>query len=115
MRVALDWKTAYAEMHAKGEADFPPACLHYLLQLNRMAFRNQSGRALTPAELVEAFRKQTRRDFGPLQGKVCEDWGMRGPADLGRAILLMGRYGCLSLDSSDTVESFAMDARPFGA
>ncbi len=110
--MARDWKGAYAGMHARGEADFPPACLYYVLQLNRQISRERSGRPMTPEELTEYFRKRIRIDFGPLANRVLQEWGPT-PEHLGRAVVLLGRHGCLKLDATDTAASFAADSRSF--
>jgi uncharacterized repeat protein (TIGR04138 family) len=102
----LDWKTAYASMHTEHRAAFPPAGLHYVLQLNRKLF-NAHHRTITPAELWQEFGKHTRRDFGPLVAQVLSDWKLGTPEDLGNAVVLLGSYGCLTLEPTDTVEAFA--------
>jgi uncharacterized repeat protein (TIGR04138 family) len=106
--VPTGWKAAYASLYRDGCADFPPACLHYVLELVRSAARNH-GAALTPAATTQAFREAIRADFGALAGEVLEDWDLRTPKDLGHAVELLGRYGCLTLDSEDTPEHFALD------
>jgi len=111
--VARDWKTAYAEMHARGEAEFPPAGLHYLLEIIRNSARERGEKHLASGEFSEYFRKRIRNDFGPLTNSVLREWGLAHPKDLGRALNLLGRHGCLKLDDSDTPESFAMDSRTF--
>jgi len=116
----LDWSSAYAAMHAKGEAFFPPACLHYVLEgvleahkAARESFpADAADGSLTPDQIVTTFRTRARRDFGPLLPEVLGDWGMTSPAALGEAVLLLGRFGLLSLSPSDTPEAFAADARP---
>ncbi len=102
----LDWKTVYASMHARNEATFPPAALHYILQLSRRLY-DAHHRAVTPAELCGEFHGTTLRDFGALLPCVLEDWGLNSAEDLGRAVALLGRYGCLTLEPTDTVEAFA--------
>lgn len=111
MSGAAGWKTAYAAMHQDGAADFPPACLHYVLDMVRGAARDGEG-SLTPAATIAAFRRSTRADFGPLADEVLADWEMRTPENLGRAVTLLGRYGCLALDAGDTAENFAADTLP---
>ena len=106
--MAADWKTAYATMHLRGDAAFPPAGLYYVLQIARLAFQNREGRKINPGELLEDFRRQTRRDFGVLVSRVLEDWNFHSPEDLGRAVVLLGQYGCLTLEPTDTVEAFAI-------
>ena len=106
-----DWKTAYEAMHDRGEAVFPPAGLHYVLQLSRQIFRARN-RPVTPSELLGEFRKQTRRDLGPMVAQVLENWGLKTSEDLGKAVILLGRYGCLTLEPADTIEAFAALDKP---
>ena len=106
--MAADWKSAYAEMHLRGEAVFPPAGLYYVLQLTRQTVQTREDRVASPGQLLEDFRKQIRRDFGTLASRVLQDWEFHSPEDLGRAVVLLGRYGCLTLEPADTVEAFAM-------
>jgi uncharacterized repeat protein (TIGR04138 family) len=110
--MTLDWKSAYAAMYRDGEAAFPPAALHYVLQRVRRAARERAGGTSTPEEIVAAFRAGARADFGPLVRDVLGAWKIEVPEDLGRAVLLLGRYRCLSLEPSDTLEAFAADDRP---
>ena len=116
--MALDWKSVYASMHREGEAAFPPAALYYVLQrVRKQAAPAKTSDAtgipvLTPAEIIATFRKGVRADFGPLAREVLDEWNLRTPGELGRAIELLGRYQCLSLDPSDTPEAFAADVLP---
>jgi len=105
----LDWKSVYAAMHRDGEAAFPPAALHYVLQIVRASAKTDTR----PEALIATFRRALRNDFGPLLGDVVTEWNIRNPADFGRAILLLGKYRCLSLEPSDTAEAFAADGRAF--
>jgi len=113
--MAVDWKSAYAEMHAAGEAAFPPAALLDVLQLCRRLFQERGGQGVAPADIVAAFRAQTRRDFGPLLGAVLEDWRLQSPEALGRAVLLLAKYHCLTLSPTDTLAAFAAHPEPFHA
>lgn len=106
------WKSAYAAMHREGAAAFPPAALRYVLDLTRHESRRTSA-PLAPAGLVSAFRKSARADFGPFLSEVLGRWELRTPEALGRAVNLLGRYGCLSLDAGDDAAAFAADSRPF--
>jgi uncharacterized repeat protein (TIGR04138 family) len=111
---ALDWKSVYAAMHRAGEATFPPAALYYVLQtVRKRAAVPQARLPLTPEDIITTFRAGVRREFGPLFREVLEDWNLRAPADLGEAVLLLGRYRCLALEPSDTREAFAADGRAF--
>jgi uncharacterized repeat protein (TIGR04138 family) len=115
--MARDWKSAYAEMHRDGAAVFPPAGLAYVLQTVRRAasVRIPEAPALTPEEIITTFRTGARADFGPLLPQVLRGWNLDAPEDLGRAVLLLGRYECLSLEDTDTLEAFSADIRPFAA
>jgi uncharacterized repeat protein (TIGR04138 family) len=106
------WKSAYEAMHRDGVADFPPACLHYVLELIR-AESNRHGGPLTPAESSAAFRRAVHADFGPLCDEVLVEWNLRTPGDLGNAVALLGTYGCLSLDAGDSPQAFATDTVPY--
>jgi uncharacterized repeat protein (TIGR04138 family) len=111
----LDWKSVYASMHRDGEAAFPPAALHYVLQLVRKRAGTQAGantELLTPASIITTFRGSVRGDFGPLTREVLDEWKLRTPEELGKAVLLLGRYRCLTLEPSDTLEAFAIDSEP---
>ena len=108
----LDWKSVYAAMHHDGEAAFPPAALHYVLQLVRKSTVN-ANTPLTPDAIITTFRGSVRSDFGPLTRGVLDEWNLRTPEELGRAVLLLGRYRCLSLEPTDTLEAFALDTAPF--
>ena len=104
------WKAAYAALYHDGAASFPPASMHYVLEVVRSAVHNR-GNALTPADTTEAFREAVRSDFGPLSDAVLADWELRTPKDLGHAVDLLGRSGCLTLDSEDVPENFALVIR----
>ncbi len=112
--MTMEWRTAYAAMHRAGDAGFPPACLAYVLTVVREASFGRET-PLTPGELIRNFRDRIRRDFGPLLRETLDDWGLRIPEDLGRAIALLGKYDCLTLAPADTVEAFAEDTFPLDA
>jgi uncharacterized repeat protein (TIGR04138 family) len=116
------WTSAYAAMHRDGAAAFPPACLHYVLDLVRAESARRgpgtggsgmSGGPLTPTETSAAFRRATRADFGPLVDDVLADWKLETPAALGEAVALLGAYGCLTLEAGDSPQAFATDTVPF--
>ena len=107
--MAIDWKSAYASLQKSAEAEFPPACLHYLLQVLRTVQPANAEKKTTPMELTSHFRRQSRKDFGPLLPMVLQEWRMAGPAEFGRGMVLLGRMGCLNLEPSDTLESFIGD------
>lgn len=109
--VAGGWSAAYARLHREGLAEFPPACLHYVLELVRRVSHEEGPPG--PAALTAAFRAATRDDFGPLRRDVLDEWGVRRPAALGRAVALLGHAGCLILDEEDAPAFYAADARAF--
>jgi len=105
--MSLDWKTAYAGMHESGETSYPPAALHYLLQICRQASGHIENHLLTPEQLVNEFRKRSQRDFGSMKTSVLEDWKLHTSEDLGKAVLLLAKHHCLTLEPSDTLEAFS--------
>jgi uncharacterized repeat protein (TIGR04138 family) len=105
------WKTAYAAMHRDGVAAFPPGALRYVLDLAR-GEAGKAGGSLSPAETIAAFRKSARADFGPFLADVLDQWNLRTPEALGRAVETLARYGCLSLDAGDDAAAFAADSTP---
>ena len=106
------WSSAYAAMHRDGEAAFPPAAMRYVLELARGESRKAGG-PLAPSDMIAAFRRSARADFGALTPEVLEHWDLRTPEALGRAVETLARYGCLSLDEGDSPETFAADSRSF--
>lgn len=115
----LDWTSAYADLHAQGEATFPPACLRYVLDgvlaEARAGARDGGDGHVTPARIVARFRARAQRDFGALLPEVLEGWNLTTPAELGEAVRLLARQGLLTLSPEDTPEAFAEDARPLAA
>ena len=120
--MAVDLRKACLEMRAAGEEDFPPACLDYLYRLiHRLSISATAAagsraapgevdsrfRQLSAAELIQAFQQQARSDFGGLAGAVAERWGIRKGEDIGRVILLLARYRCLSLGAGESLEEYA--------
>lgn len=123
------WLTAYDRLHREGLAAFPPAALHYVMNVVRQATQNPELKEITgaseveerathaasigPAAVIAAFRTATRADFGPLQAFVLSDWGLKTPADLGLAVSHLGHAGCLTLDDGDAPEFYALYENPF--
>jgi hypothetical protein len=134
MVVPEGWTEAYASLHRDGVAHFPPACLHYVLNIVRqasfvwgerdpveiedlagpeMAPVRPTPRSVPPAAVIKAFRSAIRNDFGALRDEVLEDWGLRTPADLGLAITLLGQAGALTLEEGDGPAFYSPDVIPF--
>jgi uncharacterized repeat protein (TIGR04138 family) len=149
------WTAVYATLHETGRAVFPPACLHYVLEVVRRAARhlphsyqalgarsemnlkpelnstshkseafhiensssmNKSStlaHTLSAPDVITAFRTAVRTDFGPLRNAVLEEWGILTPADLGRAVSVLGSVGCLNLDDGDSIEFYAAEPSSF--
>jgi uncharacterized repeat protein (TIGR04138 family) len=134
MVVPEGWTEAYAGLYRDGVAHFPPACLHYVLNIVRQAslvgsendpveridltghetaHTRPAPRSVPPAGVIKAFRSAVRNDFGTLRDDVLEDWGLRTPADLGLAITLLGQAGALTLEEGDAPECYSPDVIPF--
>lgn len=102
---------AYAAAHRAGRADVPPACLRFVLEVVRAAAARH-GRGLTPADTVQALAEASRREFGPLDAVVREEWGLQDGADVARALRLLEACGAVTLAPEDTGAAFAGAAWP---
>lgn len=102
-----DLRGAYLAMRRAGDPAPPPECLDYLLQLvSRLARAPGGPRHLAAAELCQAFQRQVTADFGALAGEVLARWNLRACSDLGRAVFLLARHGCLSLRDGETLKEY---------
>lgn len=87
---------------------FPPECLEYVFQLVfRASFQGKGFRDLQAAELFRIFQRQVADDFGSFAANAMERFGLRTGGDLGRAIFLLARGGCLSLGQGETLDAYA--------
>ena len=111
MTTRRDWVTVYAALHREGATSFAPAGLHYVLDVTRAEAARRGG-DVAPADLIAAFRRAVRADFGPLSATVLADWSLETPAVLGAAVSQLGRYGGLDLADGDAIDAFAADAIP---
>lgn len=103
-----DLRAAHAAMLRGGEDHFSPAGLEYLLRLlQRSAFQGEGYRDVGAAEACERFRRAVAEDFGPFAARALADFGMPTGADLGRAVFLLARHGCMSLREGETLEEYA--------
>lgn len=64
------------------------------------------GGHVTAGELLEGFRLQALKEFGPMTPLVLEHWGIRSCADIGRMVFLLVEAGAFGRTESDSVEDF---------
>ena len=74
------------------------------------AARESGGQAPSPhvtaAELLDGFRLQSLREFGPMAVTVLEYWGIRNSRDIGRMVFNLVAAGAFGRTESDSVEDF---------
>jgi uncharacterized repeat protein (TIGR04138 family) len=103
-----DLPSAYLAMLRSGPVEFPPACLEYLLQsILRASYRGDGFRDLTAAEVCRTFRSQAAADFGAFADDAMARFGLRTFDDLGRAVFLLAKHGCLNLRDGESRADYA--------
>ncbi len=61
---------------------------------------------VTAGELLEGFRLQALREFGPMAIIVLEYWGVKNSRDIGRMVFNLVEAGAFGRTESDSVEDF---------
>ncbi len=103
-----DLRTAYLAMRREGAGDFSPAALEYLFRLvQRVSFQGKGHRDLSPTELCAHFARSTAEDFGDFTADALRGFGITAGADLGRAVFLLARQGCLELRDGEQQDEYA--------
>ena len=64
------------------------------------------GGHVSAGELLEGFRHQALKDFGPMAPLVLEHWGIRSCADIGQMVFLLVEAGAFGRTENDSVEDF---------
>ena len=68
--------------------------------------KQEVHRHLSARELVEALLEYAIREYGPLARQVLTEWGVTGPADVGRLVYKLIDAGILSASPEDHPEDF---------
>lgn len=106
--MSVDIRTAYLAQLREGSTSFSPECLEYLFQIiYRATFQGKLFRDLPAAELCRIFRGQAAADFGAFAPETMERFGLATFGDLGRAVGLLVRSGCLALHEGESLEAYA--------
>ena len=63
-------------------------------------------RHLSAAELVHGLLEFATKEYGPLAAAVLTDWGIHGPADVGRIVYKLIGAGLLAASADDSPEDF---------
>jgi len=61
---------------------------------------------VTAAELLEGFRRQALKDFGPMAPTVLEYWGITSCRDVGAMVFHLVEAGAFGRTEDDTMEGF---------
>jgi uncharacterized repeat protein (TIGR04138 family) len=64
------------------------------------------GGHVSAGELLEGFRLQALKEFGPMAPLVLDHWGIRSCADVGRMVFLLVEAGAFGRTENDSVEDF---------
>ncbi|MEO6097945.1 MAG: hypothetical protein ABIW76_20700 [Fibrobacteria bacterium] len=106
--MASDLRAAYLGQLRAGIDSFPPECLEYVFQLVfRASYRGKGFRDLSVTEVFHIFHRQVADDFGSFSSNALDRFGLRTGEDLGRAIFMLARSGCLSLGEGETLAAYA--------
>lgn len=104
----IDVRSAYLLQLRERRESFSPECLEYLFHIiHRATFQGRAYRDLPAAELCRIFRTQAAADFGAFAGETMMRFGLGSYGDLGRAVGLLARAGCLSLREGESPEEYA--------
>ena len=68
--------------------------------------KQEVHRHLNAGELVDALIEYADREYGPLASQVLAEWGVTGPADVGRLVYKLIGAGILSASPEDRPEDF---------
>ena len=106
--MSVDVRTAYLVQLREGGGSFSPECLEYLFHIiYRATFQGKVFRDLSAAELCRIFRTQAEADFGAFAGETMKRFGLGSYGDLGRAVELLARTGCLTMREGESLEEYA--------
>ncbi len=61
---------------------------------------------VTAPELLEGFRRQALKEFGPMAPTVLEYWGIRSCGDVGKMVFHLVEAGAFGRTEQDTPEDF---------
>lgn len=103
-----DLRAAHLAMLRQGKERFSPAGLEYLYRLlQRSAFHGEGYRDLGAAEICGSFRRAAADDFGPFADRAMAGFGITTGAELGEAVFLLARHGCLALREGESIEEYS--------
>jgi uncharacterized repeat protein (TIGR04138 family) len=103
-----DLRAAHLAMMREGKHRYSPAGLEYLFRLlQRSAFKGEGYRDVGAAEVCDLFRRSAEDDFGPFTGRALSGFGITTGSELGDAVFLLARHGCLALREGESIEEYA--------
>ncbi len=103
----MDLDLVYADLIKREAVAHPKRCYGYILAVLRQLSEENSGADFGANEVTGYFRKRLRQDFGALAPKVTAYWELQKGSDLGTALSVLAKQGCLRWGSHDTLEDYA--------
>lgn len=76
------------------------------LRTSRQSPEQMASSHVTAAELLEGFRLQALREFGPMAVTVLEYWGVKSSRDVGQMVFNLVEAGAFGRTESDSIEDF---------
>ena len=61
---------------------------------------------VTAGELLDGFRRQALKEFGPMAPTVLEYWGITGCGDIGRMVFHLVEAGAFGRTENDSIADF---------
>ena len=61
---------------------------------------------VTASELLEGFRRQAVKEFGPMTPTVLEYWGIRSCGDIGKMVFHLVEAGAFGRTENDSLDDF---------
>lgn len=66
----------------------------------------EAKRHVSGQELLEGIRLYALNEFGPMAGRVLQEWGLRCTEDFGTLVFLLVDTGVLGKSENDRIEDF---------
>ena len=61
---------------------------------------------VTATDLLEGFRRQALKEFGPMAPTVLNHWGIRNCRDIGEMVFLLVEVGAFGRTEEDSLDAF---------
>ncbi|HLB32601.1 MAG: hypothetical protein A3F67_05465 [Verrucomicrobia bacterium RIFCSPHIGHO2_12_FULL_41_10] len=81
--------------------------LNFVIKRRRKSRKENISSHVSPVELLEGFRLQLLKEFGPMVPTVLDYWGIKDSSDVGQVVFHLVEAGVLGKTANDTLDSFA--------